>query len=163
MLYLELIENKIPFKNPQIGWWRDNDPLTLYHGTHKRNLESILENGISAPKSGPTAGWVSLALEPNTAFGYASMSGESAFRAAGAKAVHVPMKDRVVLVLEIKWSDLEGKFTFGGNTEIPYSHLTQKELYDRWKKSDIEYYQQAEIRVPKHVPAKYIKGYMTKV
>lgn len=156
--------------NPQIGWWEDNKPLIMYHGTHKDNVEPIMKSELRAPSSGPTAGWISLALEPNTAFGYASMSGgESAFRAAGAKASHVPPADRAVLVLKFPngKSDLEKLGLdprLRGNTDRT-KHLTDPELYAKWKaqgKQDQEYYALTELRIPKALPAKYIAGVMYK-
>ena len=89
-------------KDPKIGWWKDQgDTLTMYHGTHKNNVDSMANEGIKAPDSGPTAGKVSMTFDPYTARGYAFMGGESGFRAAGAKAKTVPMEDRRVLQVEI--------------------------------------------------------------
>lgn len=168
----DLFEAKLPGawnRNPQIGWWMDNDPIRLYHGTHERNLDSIIKNGISAPSSGPTAGWVSLAIEPNTAHGYASMSGmggESEFRVANGNAKHTPENERIVLVLEIPKDYLISHMAPArGNVDEYRDRLTNKTKYLEWKaagKTDKEYYAIAEIRLPKHVPAKYIVGYMKK-
>lgn len=155
--------------NPKIGWWLDNDPVTFYHGTHINNIIGILKDGIYAPKSGPTAGFVSLALEPNTSFAYASMSGaggESGFRGAGQAARHTPKEERVVFVLEIPQSYFKSRMAPArGAMDVEREKLTNKEKYDAWvktKKSDQEYYAITEIRLPKHVPAKYIVGYMLK-
>ncbi len=153
--------------NPKIGWWLDNNPVRFYHGTNIKNLEGILDEGIYAPSSGPTSGWVSLALEPNTAFGYASMSGgESSFRAAGAKAHHVPAKERVVLILEIPQNYFLSKMAPArGNMDTQRNKLKDRELYDAWARSgktDQEYYQLTEIRLPDFVPSSFIVGYMKK-
>lgn len=159
--------NKSKFKwnsNPKIGWWKDRNTLIMYHGTHYSNLESMLENGIWAPTSGPTANWVSLALEPNTAFGYASMGGESGFRAAGSKAVHIPKEERIVLVLKMNLSYILKNIetNFRGNIEYTRNRLTDKTEYESWKKSDQEYYALTELRFPKKVDPKFIMGYMVK-
>lgn len=155
--------------NPEIGWWLDNDPVRFYHGTHIRNKDGILKEGIFAPESGPTAGYISLALEPNTSFAYASMSGaggESGFRAAGQKAASTPSRERIVFVLDIPQSYFKTKMAPArGNMDTERTKLTSKSRYETWaksNKSDQEYYQITEIRLPKHVPAKYIVGYMTK-
>lgn len=150
--------------NPKIGWWEDRKEIIFYHGTHKNNLESMLSTGIRAPSSGPTAGWVSLALEPNTAFGYASMGGESAFRAAGAKAIHIPAEDRVVLVLKMPVSYVKSHMekNFRGNVDRTRNRLTDKTEYDSWRGSDQEYYALTEIRFPKVVEPKWIIGWMKK-
>lgn len=150
--------------NPKIGWWEENSSLILYHGTHWSNIEYISKNGITAPNSGPTANWVSLALEPNTAFGYASMGGESGFRAAGAKAKTILPEDRIVLVLKLPMPYVK-KFMeteFRGNVKETKTKLTNKTEYDSWKRSDQEYYALTELRFPKNVPSKYIVGFMRK-
>jgi len=152
--------------NPKIGWWQDAKPLYLYHGTHINNLESVSKQGIGAPTEGYTAGWVSLALEPNTAFGYASMhGGEASFRSAGKEAKHVPVKDRIVFVLKFNSFEEVKKLGLGslrGMVEATKNKLTNKSLYDNWKDSDQEYYALTELRVKKHIPPKFITGYMKK-
>lgn len=150
--------------NPKIGWWKDRNSIILYHGTNVNNLLGILESGIYAPKEGPTAGWVSLALEPNTSWGYASMGGESAFRAAGSKARHVPNEERIVFVMKFPVSYLEKHIEkdFRGNVVYTRNRLTDKSEYEAWKKSDQEYYAMTELRIPKHVDEKFIIGYMVK-
>ena len=160
---------------PKIGWWLDNDPVTFYHGTHKSRLDGILEKGLMAPEYGPTAGWVSLALEPNTALGYASMGGgESNFRAAGHKAKHVPVEERVCLVLHVPQSHFLAKMGgLRGNLEQQKKRLSNRSEYENWvqEKSkngnynvifDQEYYAACEIRLPKFVPAEFIVGWMKK-
>lgn len=97
-----ILENKKLAWNsyPKIGWWENNDRIILYHGTHKDNLKSVLENGLN--KIDSDAGMISLTLDPNTAFGYASMGvDEAKFRKVGAKPKHIPEKDIVVFVFEI--------------------------------------------------------------
>lgn len=172
MRLYEFTTRMIPWiRNPQIGWWLENDPVTFYHGTHQDNLEGILKGGIYAPRSGPTAGWVSLALEPNTAFGYASMKGgESKFRAdaaqgfrgAGTTAQHVPANERIVFVLRIPHSYFKSKMAAQrGNVDHYRDKLTNQEAYTTWKSKggqDQEYYAMAEIRIPEMVPANFIVG-----
>ncbi len=156
-------------KNPKLGWWEDNDSMIFFHGTHKKNLDGILEKGIFAPSSGPTANWVSLGLDPYTSFGYASMyGGESAFRAAGAKPQTTPPQDRVVFYLRLPkafvLTNMNKDFT--GNMPDQKNLLQNKALYTDFKKKggkDYEYYALTEIRLPKHVDASFIKGYMFKV
>ena len=174
MKLFELLTEKtkvIPWNgNPNIGWWEDSKPLIMYHGTYKDNVEGIMKSELRAPSEGPTAGWISLALEPNTAYGYASMrGGESAFRAAGASAMHVQGKDRAVLVMKFPngKSDLEhlglDKRLRGNTTKT--EHLTNKELYEKWAeqgKQDQEYYALTELRIPEKLSTKYIVGVMYK-
>ena len=160
--------NQIPWNgNPTIGWWLDNDPVTFYHGTHISRLEGVLENGLRAPTEGATAGWVSLALEPNTGHGYASMTGgETAFRAAGAQARSVPHGERITFVLQIPQSHFLQKMApMRGGVQEYKDKLTDRKLYEAWKdqgKTDQEYYAVTEIRLPDPVPAKFIVGYMKK-
>lgn len=155
--------------NPKLGWWKDNDPMLFFHGTHKKNLEGILESGIYAPKSGPTANWVSLALDPYTSFGYASMTGgESAFRAAGARPTTTPPQDRVIFFLKIPKAFILQHMNknLRGNMEAQRNLLIDKSLYEAHKKKggkDYEYYAMTEVRLPNHVDSSFIKGYMFKV
>lgn len=150
-------------KSPAIGWWMDHDPVRFYHGTNIANLPAVFEHGLKAPTSGPTAGWVSLALEPNTAFGYASMGGESDFRAANGRPVAVPANKRAVIVIDLPLAWVKSNMNphLRGNIEWTKAKLTDKNLYDKWTKSDSEYYMMTEIRVP-FVPPQYFVGYMTK-
>lgn len=172
MRYQEIIKekaNKRPWNgNPTIGWWLDNDPVTFYHGTHETRLEDVFEHGLIAPTTGPTKDWVSLALEPNTGHGYASMTGgESSFRAAGARARHVPQEERIVFVLQISQSYFLQKMApMRGAVEEYKEKLTDRNLYEAWKeqgKTDQEYYAITEIRLPKSVPVNFIVGYMKKM
>lgn len=151
-------------KTLNIGWWQEQNKLTMYHGTNKANFQLIAENGLT--KKDPNTGMISLAFEPNTAQGYASMyGGEAQFRAVGAKAVHVPLSDRIVFAFEIPMDWLKSRMDpkLGGNTPPEKAKLLNKELYEKFDKSDIEYYALTEIRVNTEVPSSFIIGYMTKV
>jgi len=149
------------------GWWLDKDIITFFHGTHERNLEFIEKNGIVAPTDGPTANWVSLALEPYTGHGYASMSGsggESGFRKAGTKAVHVPDKERITFIIKMPKKLILAKMAPArGNMAKLRNRLTDKEEYEKLvingNMTDSEYYALTEIRFPKRVLPKFIKGY----
>jgi len=156
---------KVPFvRAPKIGWWEDNKILTLYHGTHIRNIEYVEKNGLVAPKEGYTAGIVSLALEPNTAWGYASMSGaggESSFRDAGSKVKTTSQKERVVFVIEMP-IDYVKKHILPINYDTSKDKLTNKALYEKWTKEDQLYYALTELKFKVPVSPKYIKKYMTK-
>ncbi len=78
------------------------DSITLYHGSHKSNLNNILKHGITGPTTGYTANRVFLAERPDTAYGYASMrGGEHVFRVAGSDAVYAPEEDRVVFQIKL--------------------------------------------------------------
>lgn len=150
------------------GWWLDKDVITFYHGTHKDNLPFIQKNGIVAPKTGSTAGWVSLALDPLTAHGYASMSGsggETKFRTVGGKPVNVPHGDRITFVIRIPKSEVLSKMApERGAMQSTANRLKDKDEYEKLVKSgkmdDERYYQLTEIRWPNVVPKEYIIGYM---
>jgi hypothetical protein len=150
---------KMPWNSyPKIGWWPEKETVTLYHGTHKKNLDWISKHGIVPPKEGYTAGRIYLAFEPNTAFGYASMSGmggESQFRTAGTKVTTTPIEDRIVFVIEMPTDYVLSKGKINMNT-------TDKEDYDKSGKSDIEYFQLKEVSLFDKIPVKYIKGWMKK-
>ena len=66
--FLSEAAKKIPWdSDPTIGWWEDQDPVVVYHGTNQANKESFIKNGINVKD--PDTGMISLALEPNTARG----------------------------------------------------------------------------------------------
>ena len=168
LTYLNEAAKKVTMSRfPKIGWWLDHDPVTFYHGTHEKHVKSIIKTGLRAPSEGSTAGWVSLAIEPNTGHGYAAMSGEggeSGFRNAGKKAVNVPHSERATLIIQIPQSDFMKKMAAErGAMQSTKNRLKDKEEYDRLvtngRMSDVEYYALTEIRYPLIVPAKYIKAY----
>lgn len=152
-------------KNPKIGWWRDGDHMIMYHGTHQSRLPDISRDGLRAPTSGPTAGWVSLTHDPHTAHGYASMSGgESSFRGAGAKATHVPHEERVVLVHKIprEWAEKNMNPHLRGNIDGYAEKLRDRSSYEAHAASgrpDHEHYQATELRFKDAVPREFLVGY----
>jgi hypothetical protein len=83
--------------------------IVAYHGTHIRNKDFVLEHGIKPPGEGYTPDTVSLAARPDTAFGYAAMSGhggESAWNvktAGNKRAETTPYEDRIVFKIEIPY------------------------------------------------------------
>lgn len=162
------LENKIGFEhNPKIGWWKDSEEhMTLYHGTHDKNVPDILKNGLK--NKDKTTGMISLTHDPHTAHGYAAMSGgEANFRSAGARATHTPHEDRSVIKFKVpkKWVDKHIDKNLRGNIGTAEGNLKDKTKYDMHAasgKADHEYYAMSEIRVSKEVPAKFIVGHMKK-
>lgn len=154
-------------KNPKIGWWRDHDHVTLYHGTHDSRVHDIHRHGLKAPTHGPTAGNISMALEPHTAHGYASMhGGESSFRAAGAKAHHVPHEHRSVLVYKAPrhWVEKHMNKHMRGNMDAQRDNLIDKSKYVKHAASgraDHEHYMGTELRFPR-IPKHFLVGVMKK-
>jgi hypothetical protein len=152
-------------KNPKIGWWLDGKKITAYHGTHINNIDWVVQNGLKAPTEGYTAGIVSLALEPNTAWGYASMSGAGgeveSLRNVGADVKSTSHSERVVFILEFPKSYLL-KNIMPITYRTSQDKLTKKELYDEWTRTDQEYYMMTELKFKGTVDPKYIKGYMKK-
>ncbi len=148
-------QTQMPWNSdPTIGWWLDSDTITLYHGTHKDRVASILENGLSSPDSGRTADTTFLALEPFTARGYGSMSGEIEFRAAGAKAKHVSMEERATIVFEFPKEYVEQNMIWVN------PKLVNRESYEKFVGSDTEYYELAEVQHPGNISTEFIVGYM---
>jgi len=155
------------------GWWADNQSLNLYHGTHKRNVNSIKKEGISVPD--PRTGMVSMTLDPNTAHGYAAMSsgerrGEASFRRAGKKAVSTPPEDRAVTHWQIpmEWAKKHIDPQLRGNIGNASNKMKDKTEYDKWKKenpdrSDHEYYATTELRFNKPIPPEFYQGHSFKV
>lgn len=157
---------KVPWNpTPDIGWWEDQKTLIMYHGTHIKNIPFIEKSGIDRPD--PETGMISMAFEPNTAFGYASMSGiggEAEFRKAGSKVIATSPKERAVFVAELPMSWIKANYDpkLKGNLSTQKQNLTKKSKYDSFTGHDINYYQLAELRFKKPIPSKYIKGYMIK-
>ena len=157
--------------NPAIGWWLDNPITIFYHGTlaTQERIEGIMREGLNPPKSGPTAGFISLALEPNTAYGYASMAGaggETEFRGSGDRARTTAPHERVVFKLKIPQNYfLKRMVPARGAMEEQRDRLEKPKMYRQWAESgkqDQEYYALTEIRLPDNVPSQYIVGYMFK-
>ncbi len=150
-------------KDPKIGWWKDHEHVTLYHGTHASRVDSIKKHGLKAAKGG-----ISMALEPHTAHGYASMhGGEANFRSAGEKAHHVPHHERAVMVYKVPkhYVEKHADKHLSGNTDEVKDHLTNRDKYLAHKKagkSDHEHYAKTELRFS-HVPNEYLVGHMKKV
>ena len=156
--YLTEAIKEVSWKIPKIGWWLDNDTVTLYHGTHINNIDFIKKNGIVPPKEGYTAGRVYLAFDPFTARGYASMSGlggESKFRSMGTKVKTTPMNERVVFIIELPLTYVLKKGKINRD-------LSDKEAYEKSGKSDTEFYALTEVSIYDTIPIKFIKGYMRK-
>lgn len=144
-----------------IGWWEDQDKVRLYHGTHISNVESVSKKGLD--RKDPDTGMISLALDPFTARGYASMhGGETYFRKVGGKSKIVPTSERAVFVFDVptNWLKKHMDKKFGGNVGSARDKLSNKSNYEKWTKSDTEYYQLTEFRVNVSVPVKFIIGYM---
>lgn len=151
-------------KDPQIGWWKDHDHVTLYHGTHVSRVDSIKKHGL---KPHPTKG-ISMALEPHTAHAYASMhGGEASFRGAGHQTHHVPHHERAVMVYRVPrhFIEMHADKHLAGNTDDVRDNLTNKEKYlahKRAGKTDHEHYAKTELRF-NHVPNEYLVGPTRKV
>ena len=166
-----IAERQLPFdKNPHIGFWKDHDHVTVYHGTHDRHVDHILKNGLT--HKDPKTGMISVTHDPHTAHGYAAMSssgGEANFRATGGNAVNTPHEDRSVIKMKIPkhWADEHMDHDLSGNVGHTRDRMASKDHYDKWKEDnphsqDHEYYQTSELRFKKEVPSEYIEGVMKK-
>lgn len=161
--YLLEETKQIPWTpNPTIGWWADAKKLRLYHGTNIEYLESIAKEGLNRPD--PNTGMISFAIEPFTVRAFAVMGGEARFLGAGAKAKTVAPAARCTLVFEIPqtWIQTNLDHDLHGNDPEHKKRLQDKSIYDAWDNNDQQYYQLCELRVKKHVPAKFLVGYMMK-
>lgn len=168
------VGRKLKWDVPDHGFLGDLDSIegdyvTLYHGTNDKNVDAILENGLD--KVDDRTGYVSLAPDPNTANGYAAMSGvggESQFRRAGRKAVNAPQEERSVIMMRVPkwWLKENSDPNLRGNIGIGKDKLTDKAKYEQWKKEnpgqpDSNYYMTTEFRT-KPIPKEFIVGYMKK-
>ncbi len=156
---------QIPWvKNPQVGWWEDQKVLRLYHGTNVRNLDAISKEGLT--KADPDTGMISMALEPYTAFGYASMTFGGGrvdnFRDLGGRPAYANKEDRVVFAFDVpmEWIKQHYDTRLGGNIGDMNHKMHDKEYYSPGK--DPEYYATAELRFKVPIPTKFLVGYMKK-
>lgn len=163
----ELFENvgvkQLPWNsNPNVGWWKDTNPLRMYHGSNLRHLDSFARYGLN--KKDSSTGMISLAFEPFTARAFASMGGEADFRKAGAKAKTIPENQRITLVFDIPQNFIKQYQDpdLRGNDPEHLRRLLDSELYQNWKGSDQQYYQLCELRLSHEVPAQFLLGYMIK-
>lgn len=167
-------EQEIPFdKSTSHGFWNDpdTDHVIVYHGTHKRNVESIEKNGLNRPD--PKTGKISVTMDPHTAHAYAAMSssgGEANFRKAGGGAVNTPHEDRAVMKFKIpkKWLHQHMDSNLGGNLDDERKRMSSSSEYDKWRKdnptgSDHNYYQRTEFRLDKAIPKEFYVGHSFKV
>ena len=152
------LEKFEPAKVAQINktWWLDGDTVTLYHGTNKRNLADISAKGLQPDAEG----FVYLTPDPNTAAGYASMSGsggEKAFRKSG-KAKNTPEEERVILKYEIPKEEFLKYLDMTKQRHNPSSpsykaeqdKLFNKDLFNKHikDKKKEDYYATTEVRFP---------------
>ena len=167
-------ESEIPFdRTTNHGFWdsKDNDYVDVYHGTHKRNVSSIQNNGLNKPD--PKTGMISVTMDQNTAHGYAAMSGsggEADFRKAGGKAVNTPHEDRAVLKFRLPKSWLKDNMdnNLSGNIGDAKKRLMNKDEYNSWRKdnpkgSDNNYYSLSEFRLKSAIPKEFYVGHSFKV
>ena len=162
-----LKEDKVSFdKDPKIGWWKDHDHLTVYHGTHERNVEDIKKTGLNRPD--PKTGMISVTHDPHTAHGYAAMSGaggEADFRKAGNKVTHTPHEERAVIKMRIpkKWAEENMDHDLSGNLPSERKRMSDKSEYEKHEGQDQEYYRGTELRMKKPIPPEFIVGHMKRV
>lgn len=163
---------RLPFdkQTKRRGWWREGDHYILYHGTHERNVQSMIKSGINRPD--PSTGMYSTTPDPHTAHGYAAMSGaggEAHFRGTSAKATNTPHSERAVLKLKIPadWAERHMDADLRGNMGDAKKRMMDKNEYMKWssknpEKHDSEYYMATEVRFKKPIPPEFIDGYMKK-
>lgn len=144
----ELFEQQVKSKkmdwvnDPDIGCFLANNPVKLYYGTSENRVKSVFENGIHADDTG----YICCALEPYTANSQAMPLTES-----------YDSDKRVVFVIEIPVSYSKTHPFYCESEKV-----LDKKLYESWGKSDVEFYALVNVEVPNHIPAKFVKGYMTK-
>lgn len=149
----ETISNKVLgwAENPSIGWIADSNLMRFYYGTHQSKIKKVLRDGIYAADDG----YVLLAAEPYTAITHAHM------RSPLKESRIFPNKDElVVFVVDVPKQYLLKKHLVVENDK--QSRFTNKKLYEKWGKSDVEYYALIDVLIPEYIPNRFIKGYMRK-
>lgn len=122
------------WKRSDIGWWKENTPIRLYHGIEISKLKDILKNGL--PDS------VQLSLDPDTAY-KTNLNKQS-------------KEKRIVVILE--FPNVQVIRHMGAELS---SELSDKTKYEQSGVTDSEYYKDSEISF-KSVPTKYVVGWMKK-
>ncbi len=137
--------------NPNIGWISDADPMRFYYGAPATKVKQILRDGIFASDDG----YVLLSAEPHSSLAYAKM------RTPLTEDIMFSDEEQsVVFIVEFPRNYLAKRHLLVENDK--QSRFTNKELYEEWGKSDVEYYALIEVRVPEYIPVEFIKGYTTK-
>lgn len=147
----ETVKNKIiPWNNnPTIGWIENGDNFTLYYGTNKSTIKSILNEGIYASDDG----YILCSLEPNTALINSRMRNLLCESGHPFSIVNTPVVFAIVIPTSVSNNMVI--------LEDPKERM-KKEIYESWGKSDVEYYALIAVGIPEHIPVNYIKGYMVK-
>ena len=101
-------------------------------------------------------GYVLCAAEPNTAYLHAAM--RCMLRENKYDSFSVPSKTRAIFVLDVPLRYLNEKHLLAEGDKAEY--LKNKELYEEWGKSDVEYYSLIDVKIPEHIPVDFVKGYM---
>ncbi len=124
-------------RNPKINWWLENDPVRFYHNITLSNLPIVSKEGIKAATSGPEAGNVSLFLEPNSAI--------------------VKKEDQAILIVDLplRWMFSHMSRRMDGEK----NRLTNKDQYEKWTRTDHEYYKGSMLRIRNLVPRRFIVGF----
>lgn len=133
--------------NPSIGWIAGSDLMHFYYGTDVTKVKQILRDGIYAGDDG----YVLLAAEPYSALAHSQM------RSQLIEGMMFDDNDDIIIVVEFPRNYLAKKHLLVENDSA--GRFTNKELYENWGKSDVEYYALIEVRVPEYVPVEFIKGY----
>lgn len=136
--------------NPTIGWIADADPMRFYYGVPAAKVKQILRDGIFAGSDGH----VLVSAEPYSALAHSQM------RSLLVEGMMFNDKESVVFVVEFPRNYLSKRHLLIEN-DIQF-RFTNKELYERWGKSDVEYYALIEVRIPEYIPVEFIKGYIKK-
>lgn len=147
MIFNEIVKEEIKAKkldwnnNPDIGDIENSKIVSLYYGTHTKDIKNIFREGIYAGKNG----YVLCSLEPHTAFAYAAMSDS-------LKESAVSLQDRTIFKINVPHRFISDNIIVNNSNGD----------YKDWGKSDVEYYALNEARIPNHIPVEFIEGYMTK-
>jgi len=121
--------------------------VTLYHGTDKSHLESILKEGeLKLSTKGHTKGTVFTTTNFDEAKEYAEQGGE-------ARGYRVKVHDPVVLVLEVPVAWLRSQWKL---SKVWHPSLHPK--YWDWSKGDLESFPKlGVVQISTNIPSQYIK------
>lgn len=132
---------------PKIGCLVESKLVRLYYGASLKTVKRIFKEGIYAKDDG----YVLCAAEPNTALLHSIIRilGEST-----NPSFIISRNEKVVFVIDVPRKYIK--------EAISEEKFFDKELYESWGKSDVEYYALVDVKIKNHIPVNWIKGYMTK-
>jgi len=152
-LIRNIINNNInkQYFDISVGWWLDNEVMTLYHGTSIDNVDNIISNGLL----GTNTHFIHLTFDMNTAYGFSIF--KHGYEESLTNFQFNNKNQRCLIELKFNIDDflyriLDINFSYGTS----YSRLSDRKVYDDFIGTDNEYYKYTEFILTESIEKKYI-------